>query len=255
VKKSAAKAVRVPRGAPREAPPARAAPPRVAVPVERFVSELGQGETLIAVGLSGYGKTHAVRHGTLASSRLFVVDPNAVLDRQRGAALEREAWGDCDLWVYYDELKARWKDEETSPILPGRGFRIVFDPCSLDEATMGARIARALDWIWICGDVDVVLEEAAAYSRWIVPVVNRIASRGGHKGLRFYLLSQSYGRITIDARRHPARILAYPQGDENDMTELSRKIGRSRADHLRRLQKGDFSPVLWEQGQLEESPQ
>ena len=81
-------------------------------------------------------------------------------------------------------------------------------------------------------------------------MIHRCATGGGHRGLRFFLIAQSLGRITIDARRAAQRLVLFPQPGEDDMREVARKIGPTKEAQLRRMKQKDF-PVLWQQGQLE----
>jgi hypothetical protein len=203
---------------------------------------------LIVAGLTGYGKTHWLRRGLDSSRRLVVIDPLATLDRERAAAgkNERAHWDDCDLWDY-EALR-----DCPDPILTHE-LRIVVDPRSYVESVVGRRVSRILEFCWAIGDLDIVLEEAGQYSRWAVSLIHRCMSAGGHRGLRMFLIAQSLGRITIDARRNARRIMLFPQADHSDMAMVRKVVGDTKAQELRRMKLYD-PPVLWEQGQLEEQP-
>jgi hypothetical protein len=213
-----------------------------------FVRGLPEGGTLIAAGLSGYGKTFWLKRGLEGSRHLVIIDPYAKIDRDARAAGEqiREGW-DGHL-VTYEELR-----DNPGPLLESP-CRLVVDPDTHDPELCGERIARVLAWIWEVGKTDVLLEEAGNYSRWATTMIHRVATGGGHRKLRLFVSVQSLGRLSIDARRNVQRLLLFPQADESDMAELKRKIGPSREAALRRLKRFD-PPVLWEQGQLEGAAQ
>jgi hypothetical protein len=210
-----------------------------------FVRDLPEGGTLVAAGVTGYGKTYWMKRGLSSSRHLVVLDPVATLDRDRHAQGKktRERWDDCDLWTY-EQLR-----DNPEPLLASP-CRIVCDPMTYNEDLSGERISRVMEWLWAIGDVDIVLEEAGQYSRWAVPLINRCMTAGAHRGLRLFLIAQSIGRITIDARRNVQRYMLFPQMDEADMTEVGKKLGQNKAQQLRAMKRFDL-PVMWQQGDLE----
>lgn len=210
---------------------------------ERFVADLPEGGTLIACGITGYGKTTTIQAGLAGSRRLLVVDPYASLDRRRDAIGKgrRRTW-QGDLWTH-DELLANPDPIRVEPM------RIIYDPGTLDTVKMGNRIAALLELLWEDGDVDVVLEEAGLYSRSIIKMVNQLCTGAGHSGLRLFVIVQGYSRITLDARRNPSRLLLFAQVDDSDYGELQPKIGAHGVERLRMMQPGE-APLLWKIGQL-----
>lgn len=208
----------------------------------RFVSELEEGGTLIACGITGYGKTTTVQAALADSSRVVVVDPYSGLDRRRDAAGtgRRRTW-QGDLWTH-DQLIANPDPLRVQPM------RVIYDPGTLTSYRMGPRIAGLLEMLWEDGDVDIVLEEAGLYSRSIIEMVNRLCTGAGHSGCRLFCIVQGYSRITLDARRNPTRILAFAQVDATDYDELRPKVGAGGVARLQALQPGD-APVLWRLGQ------
>jgi hypothetical protein len=112
------------------------------------------------------------------------------------------------------------------------------------------RASRLLELLWSLGDADVVLEECGGYSRWATSLIARFATAGGHNGLRLFVICQNYRRITVEATSNVQRLMLFPQAEEADMTELRKKIGRTKEAALRSMQRFD-QPVLWQQGQLE----
>ncbi len=215
-------------------------------PAAQHVSALEDGGTLAACGLSGFGKTTIVQRGLAGSPRLVVFDPYSSLDRRRAAAgqARRRTW-QGDAWTYEELVEAR-----CAPLRASR-CRVVLDPHTLDEAELGRRVSRALDWCWAAGDVDVVLEEGGLYSRLAVPLINRLSTGGGHAGIRLILIAQGWGRICKDARRNVTRALLFAQEDEGDLALLAPKIGRVVAASLATFKKGN-PPVLWKQGDRKE---
>ena len=212
-----------------------------------FIESLPEGGTLICSGISGFGKTHWLKRGLASSRHLFVIDTTAAHDARRESrgALSRERWDQCDLWTY-----AQLRDNP-DPLLASP-CKVVIDPDTFDENRAGDRVGRIMEWLWAIGDGDVVLEECGDYSRWCISMIHRLATKGGHNGLRLFLLCQNYRRITIEATSNVQRLVLFPQAEEQDMVELARKIGKTRAQRLRSMKQFD-PPVLWQQGQLEES--
>jgi hypothetical protein len=210
---------------------------------DSFVADLPRGGSLIASGLTGFGKTHWLKLGLESSRHLAIIDTMATVDRQRHAQgdFTREGW-DGDLYTYAELM------ESHEPLL-ATPARLVLDPSTYDPNEAGRRVAVMLELLWSIGDFDVVLEEAGGYSRWAVPLIHRLTSAGAHRGLRVFMLTQSLGRITIDARRNAQRLMLFPQADEQDMTELRRKLGKARDLQLRAIQQFD-PPLLWKQGDL-----
>jgi len=209
-------------------------------PVAAFIAEAPEGATTAVCGITGYGKTYGLQAGLASSRRVFVFDPYSAIDRRRGGGT-RCAWEGEHFT--HDALL------EQPGLLRRERFRMVYDPDSLDEARLGARASAMLEILWALGDVDVVLEEAGLFSRFAVPLINRIATGGAHAGLRFFLVAQSFSRLAIDARRNVARLVLFAQGEQADYDLLRGKLGKLAARNLAGLQVGD-APVLWKYGDV-----
>jgi hypothetical protein len=202
---------------------------------------------LIAAGLPGYGKTHYVQEG-LGERRVLIIDPHAVLDRSHAGEGKREPW-QGELALARDEILARTMK---STIFAFTG-RLVVDPQSVDEQTAGRRVKYILDCFWKSSGGDLVLEEAGLYSRAAISMINVLSTGSGHNNIRVILLTQSIGRITIDARRNVSYLALWPQADPNDYRELRGKIGKAGVRTLATMpEPPPYSPpVTWRQGQVD----
>lgn len=193
------------------------------------------------IGLPGFGKTHFLKHG-LRSDRSLIVDPHASLDRHRRDP-KREPW-DGELVLWSELIEHRFD------ILQAGTGRVVIDPQSHDDLLTGRRVATLLDLVWRAGgDWDVVLEEAGVYSRQCISMINLLATGGGHNGIRLFLIAQSLGRITIDARRNFSALALWPQSDPEDLLELRKKVGLTGVRTLTTMVPHD-PPVTWVAGQV-----
>lgn len=194
----------------------------------------------MVAGLPGFGKTYYLKHG-LRSDRCLIVDPHATLDRERRDP-QREPW-DGEL-VTWSELLAHRFD-----VLKFGAGRVVIDPQSHDDLVTGSRVASILDLVWRAGgNWDVVLEEAGIYSRQCIAMINLLATGGGHNGIRLFLIAQSVGRITIDARRNISAMALWPQSEPKDYQELRWKVGLTGVKTLTTMVPHD-PPVTWVAGQ------
>jgi hypothetical protein len=196
-------------------------------------------------GLPGYGKTHYVQAG-LGERRAVIIDPHATLDRQNHGA-HRATW-EGELTTY-DELLAHDFD-----LLRAFTGRLVIDPGTQNPDVRGRRVSDLLDLLWVDGHIDIVLEEAGLYSREAVPMINTLATGSGHNGVRLILISQSIGRITIDARRNFSRLALWPQSEPEDYRELRGKLGKAGVRELATMPEPPpyRPPVTWRQGQVPE---
>lgn len=202
---------------------------------------MADGSVLIAAGLPGYGKTHFVQNGIAA--RAIIIDPHAILDRSHGSAGKRSAWKG-ELYGYVSDLRPHRFD-----IIRAFDGRIVIDPESIDPNVVAERVSHLLEMIWAGGCCDVVLEEAGLYSRGAISMVNHFSTGAGHNFVRLFLIAQSLGRITIDARRNASHLALWPQSDPTDYRELRSKIGDDGIARLASLKPRD-PPVTWKQGQV-----
>lgn len=116
-----------------------------------------------------------------------------------------------------------------------------------DEEERGRMFAAVARACWHTGDVTVVAEEAAIYARHAVELMNLIATGGGHAGLRLVLISQSFTRIPIDARRNVSHVVAFAQGETADLDALRKRCGRGFAAGVARLGLG-ARPLTWRVG-------
>lgn len=130
-----------------------------------------------------------------------------------------------------------------------------WDPLSLvvvpdgaaDEEERGRMFAAVARAAWHTGDLTVIAEEAAIYARHAIELMNLIATGGGHAGIRLVLISQSFTRIPIDARRCVSHVVAFAQGESADLDALRKRCGAGFAAQVARLALG-ARPITWRVG-------
>lgn len=124
--------------------------------------------------------------------------------------------------------------------------RVVVVPSSLDKETLGREFSTVARVLWATGRVELIAEECGLYSRQATDMIMQLASGGGHALMRLWLVSQSFGRIQKDGRRHVSHLVSFAQGEESDLDDL-RKKSRALAERVRNLRPG-MAPALWRLG-------
>lgn len=206
--------------------------------------EAPPGSVVGVLGAPGSGKSRAVQAADEAGAfrRRIVFDPYAWTD---AASLARGApaypWP--GRYVTPAELA-------TAPELPDIEPRLVVAARTLDRRRLGRDFELVADIVWHTGGVDLIAEEAGLYSRDAVDLIMRLASGGRHVGARLVLIAQSLTRLCIDARRHLSHVVAFAQGEPQDIRELRLRCGRAFSHAVRTLRPGDGRFYMWRQGDV-----
>lgn len=121
------------------------------------------------------------------------------------------------------------------------------------DARLGRMFAAVADLCWETGDVDLWCDEAARYSRNAVEAANRLATGGGHVGMRMYLLTQSPQRLTIDVRRMVSHWATFALGSREDLDAVRARAGDQFAARVAALSgpPNPSAPLTWQLGQTE----
>lgn len=225
------------------------AAPSWAADVVRFLASTEPGAVVAVCGMPRTGKSRALKlydaHPSL--SRRVVFDPYAARDLRLYRLKEEPAppWGGT--WCSPAEL-VRWPGE----LIDSAPCKVVVVPPSLAPEGLGRDFSRVARVLWDTGRVDLVAEEAGLYSRWAVPLVMQLASGGGHARMRLFLVSQSFSRLAVDARRHVSHLVSFAQGSAEDLEALGKRAGRGFADRVRALRPGE-APATWRLGEHSQS--
>lgn len=133
-----------------------------------------------------------------------------------------------------------------------------FDPLSLvvvPDMGRGADLGRAFETVadlaWSTGGITVIGEEAALYARNALELCNRLATGGGHTGMRLVMIAQRWGRVPIDVRGCVSHLVAFAQAEDADVDALRKRCGRRFADEVQRLGVG-ARPLTWRLGDARE---
>lgn len=210
-----------------------------------FAADLRPGDVCAWIGAPRTGKSRALMAADDGGAfpRRVVFDPYA--DRDRKNARNAGTRGHVHPWPgmlvtvpdLLDHPRLLWTEAE-------RGGLVVA-PTNLEPEAVGKDFAALARLAWEVGDVDLLAEEAGLYSRHAVSMVMRLASGGGHAGVRLVLVSQSFTRLQADARRHVSAVLAFPTGAAADFDELRGLCGDGFVSDLRSLRKGDGRCAVW----------
>lgn len=207
-----------------------------------FVAESHEGAVIALVGAPRTGKSRLAKEidASGAWRRRVVFEPHGARDRlEASRGRELYPWAGTLLGVR-DLL-------EVPEALDVDPLALVVVPEPGDGVELGADFAAVARLVWHTGDLALVAEEAALYGRHAVELVNLIATGGGHAGLRFVGISQSWTRLPIDFRRCVSHVVAWAQSEPADVIELSKKCGRRFGARVARLGLGD-RPLCWRLG-------
>lgn len=123
---------------------------------------------------------------------------------------------------------------------------VVVRPSSMDKEQMGEEFSQVARVLWATGRVELIAEECGLYSRQATDMIMQLASGGGHALMRLWLVSQSFGRIQKDGRRHVSHVVSFAQGESSDFDDLKKK-SPALAERVRKLRPG-MAPALWRLG-------
>lgn len=216
----------------------------MAVALAAFLAAVPPGGVCAVLGAPGSGKSRALKEadqeGQLGARRV-VFDPYA----QRDLLMHRTgAPGHPWTGAY---CTARDLVESPEEILDHDAVRVVVAPHELQPQKLARDFTRTVRACWASGDVTLIAEEAGLYGRQATEAVMLIASGGRHADMRLFIVCQSLGRVPIDARRHISHLVAFAQGEPQDLIDLRTRCGAPFVDHVQRLTLGD-PPALWKLG-------
>jgi hypothetical protein len=209
-----------------------------------FIAQVPHGGVCAVLGAPRSGKSRALKEADVAGglgSRRVVFDPYA----RRDLLLHRAgAKGSPWTGAY---VSARELVESPEELLDFDPVRLVVAPTDLKSSALARDFSRVVRACWAAGDVSLVAEEAGLYGRQATEAVMLIASGGGHAAMRLFIVCQSLGRVPIDARRHISHLIAFAQGEPQDLIDLRSRCGAPFVTRVQQLKLGD-APQLWKLG-------
>jgi hypothetical protein len=211
-----------------------------------MLSNLPAGSVCAVSGLPRTGKSNQVKAADASGAfpRRLVFDPY-----YRRDVIEARSRPDITPWhgqaVSPAELLMRRELLCWSPL------DLVVAPEHLETEKLAADFTAVAELAWHAGGIDVICEEAALYTRQAADLVMRFASGGGHVNARLVLITQSIGRLHIDARKNLSHVITFAQGSPEDLLAL--RCGTEFADRVRKLRapapgRPNDPPELWRLG-------
>lgn len=213
-----------------------------------FLAETRAGAVVGVIGAPRTGKTRSLQWAAKrgAFPRHVVFDPFAMRDR-----MELKRGREVSPWL--GRIVSPRQILMNPELLDRDPLSLVVAPDPMDPPEkIGREFAALGKLVFATGDVDLIAEEAGRYGRNALDVMNLFASGAGHAFSRFFLISQSFGRLHKDVRRNLSALVVFAQGEEDDVKALRTRAGRPFAARVQRLGL-KAAPLVWRLGAVEEA--